>query len=116
MKIVITGANGLVGQHLGKSLIKRPNLNVICTGINDCRIPLLEKNYRKLNVSQELEVRNFLAKENPDILVNCAAISHVDICEEYPEKCNLVNIIGVQNLIKYLNPNSKFVQLSTDFV
>ena len=116
MKVLVTGANGLIGQHIGKLILKSKTLNILPTGIGKSRVKDFENIYQKLDISNSVEVKNLLKFEKPDILINCAAISHVDICEQFPDKCYKVNVLGVKNLIDNLNPQSKFIHLSSDFV
>lgn len=116
MKVLITGANGLIGQYIGKLILKSKDFLLLPTGLGNPRIKDFENFYQKLDISNSSEVKNFLITEKPDIVINCAAISHVDICEEFPDKCFKVNVLGVKNLIDNLNPQSKFIHLSSDFV
>jgi dTDP-4-dehydrorhamnose reductase len=116
MKVLVTGANGLIGQHIGKLILKSKTFNLLPTGIGKSRVKDFENIYQKLDISNSVEVKNLLKFEKPDIVINCAAISHVDICEQFPDKCYKVNVLGVKNLIDNLNPQSKFIHLSSDFV
>jgi dTDP-4-dehydrorhamnose reductase len=116
MKVLITGANGLIGQHIGILLLKSNDIKLLPTGIGESRVKDFEKIYQKLDISNTSKLKSFLKFENPDIVINCAAISHVDTCEEFPDKCLNVNVNGVKNLVDSLKSNSKLIHLSSDFV
>jgi len=53
----------------------------------------------------------------PDIVVNCAAMTDVDECEADPETARAVNAEGPKTLATICRErNKRFVQLSTDYV
>ncbi len=62
-------------------------------------------------------VREFLQKEKPDIVINCAAYTDVDGCEENEELAFKVNALGVKNLaIVTAEMDTELVHISTDYV
>ncbi len=117
-KILITGVNGLIGQAIGKVLLKQKGFKTYFTGIAACRIANFKQNYVELDISNKNQVEFVIGKLQPDVIINCAAISHVDVCEENPELCNKVNVFGVQNMVDViqLRNNIKLIHLSSDFV
>jgi len=53
----------------------------------------------------------------PDIIINCAAYTAVDLAETEREKCYSVNVEGVKNLVDYCkNYDVPLVHFSTDYV
>ena len=106
--LLITGSDGQLGSLL--SIHLSDAFNVIPTskrGILD-RV--------KLNVVDKKNVKDVLEKYNPDIIINCAAITNVDFCETNRSICRSVNSEAVNNIIKYSNKNTKIIQISTDYV
>ncbi|MBI1341765.1 MAG: sugar nucleotide-binding protein [Terrimonas sp.] len=119
MKILITGANGLLGQHLVKRLLEKP-YQVIATGKGDCRLPFEETEgfrYYPLDITLESQVHDVLEKERPDVVVHAAAITQVDTCELNAAQCEAVNVQGTSHvLVNAESFSAHFIYVSTDFV
>ena len=104
MKVLVTGANGMLGQDLCPTL-KKANYEVIETDIHNLDIT-------KLN-----NVKEFLEKEKPDFVIHCAAYTNVDKAEDDIEAARLINKTGSENLAKVCGENSiTMVYISTDYV
>ena len=79
MKIIITGAQGQLGQELVKQLDEKYGYDVIKTDKDTLDITNIEN------------VNTFILEQNPDVVINCAAHTTVDLCEtdmENAYKCN----------------------------
>ncbi|MEO6882855.1 MAG: SDR family oxidoreductase [Bacteroidia bacterium] len=122
-KILITGANGLLGQKLVYMLLKNKNIQLIATSKDENRI--LEKSgytYESLNICNKSEVEKIFFKHLPDVVINTAAMTNVDACETQKEECFLLNVTAVQNMIDTIQQSknklrdSHFIHLSTDFI
>ena len=102
MKILITGANGM----LAKSVIKRLEGNeIICTDVED------------LDITNEETVKEFVTKIKPEYIINCAAFTAVDKAETAGEIVEKINADGPRNLAKAAKENgSVLVHISTDYV
>lgn len=112
MKILITGARGLLGSNL--ALLYSKNHEVIATGVNKPDFSFC-KNY-ELDITKEGDM-NLIRKERPDLLVNCAALTNVDFCEDHPDIARKLNVDGVRNLAKICKENSVYlIHISTDAV
>lgn len=116
IKVLITGANGLVGQHIAFNLLKFSQIELLCTAVGDCRINSLKNYYSSLDVTKAKSVASVFASFKPDIVINCAAKSQVDDCEQNLTSCHQVNVLAVKNIIQNLPKNSKLIHLSSDFV
>lgn len=105
MKIIITGAKGQLGLELIKQLKYKNEYEIIATDRED------------LNIVDIDNVNEFILKMNPDVVINCAAHTAVDVCENDVENTYKINAIGPRNLaIACEKIGSKFVQVSTDYV
>ncbi|MEP7038558.1 MAG: dTDP-4-dehydrorhamnose reductase [Acidobacteriota bacterium] len=104
MKILITGANGMVA----KATID------YCRSIGDEVVALTRQ---KLDIADTKQVESIFSQEKPDIVINCAAYTDVDGAETNQEICYKANTIGVENLgLAAKKIDSAFVTISTDFV
>jgi dTDP-4-dehydrorhamnose reductase len=61
-------------------------------------------------------VEKVVQDSSPDIILLVAALSHVDYCEEFPEESEKVNIVGLQNIIDSVAPQTIFGYFSSDYV
>ncbi|MBC7798050.1 MAG: dTDP-4-dehydrorhamnose reductase, partial [Pyrinomonadaceae bacterium] len=104
MKILITGANGLVG---GETVS-------YCRSIGD-EVSAMPR--ESLDIADRNQVFDFVTREKPDSIINCAAWTDVDGCELNPEKNYSINAFGVENLASACKKvGANFVTISTDYV
>ncbi len=104
MKVLVTGANGMVA----KSAIE------YCRSIGD---EVLALTRQELDISDRNAVFEFFEREQPEAVLNCAAYTDVDGAENNHKLCFEANVIGVENLaLASKNVDSAFVTISTDYV
>ena len=103
MKILITGANGMLAKSVKKRL--EPENELICTDVAD------------LDITDEEAVLKFVTESKPDYIINCAAFTAVDKAETAGEIVERINADGPENLAKAAKANnSVLVHISTDYV
>lgn len=102
MKILITGANGMLAKAVKEELKEN---ELICTDVEELDITNLDA------------VRLYTKKVKPDYIINCAAYTAVDKAEEQEELVYKINAIGPKNLaIAAQEDNAVLVHISTDYV
>jgi len=116
--VLITGSNGLLGQKLVHQLQKDPNYKLIATSKGKNRIrSITDFIYEPLDITSIPQVKGVFEKYQPDVLINTAAMTNVDACEEDKEGCWKMNVTAVEYLLaecqKY---DTHLIHLSTDFV
>lgn len=118
MRILITGSNGLLGQKLVHLLLKQNNVNLLATSKGENRISLKDGySYKNLDITNQQEVEAVVGNFEPNIIINTAAMTNVDACENDKEQCWLLNVTAVEYLLKAAKKNqTHFIHLSTDFV
>lgn len=120
LKILITGGNGFLGQHLSLFL-KNKNFDVVAAGRNGSRLPIsLNIPFYSIDFVQLEEVKKMLHILQPNVIVHTAAISKPDDCEKNKEECLLQNVKITELLVKNFEKldlgNKHFIFTSTDFV
>ncbi|PCJ56211.1 MAG: NAD(P)-dependent oxidoreductase [Planctomycetota bacterium] len=112
MKVIITGASGLLGRSVLKELNKEINWKVIGLAFSRTSHELI-----KLDLTNATDTEKFLLNEKPDFLIHCAAERDPDICENKEEKANNINISATETLAKTCSKlNTTFIYISTDYV
>ena len=104
-KILVTGANGQLGQCLQKISSQFEEFEFIFTDSETLDITIKE------------EVNDFFWQNAPDFCINAAAYTAVDLAETEVEKAFLVNADGAENLAEACaENNAQFIHVSTDYV
>jgi dTDP-4-dehydrorhamnose reductase len=120
MKILITGANGLLGQHLTHLLLQK-GYTVIATGKGEDRLHPEgwgdKYTWHTLDITDSIDVQTVMGAEQPDVVVHAAAMTQVDECELHAEQCERINVTGTSQVLVDAEIYSKhFIYVSTDFV
>jgi len=118
MKVLITGSNGLLGQKILHKLANDDSVELIATSIGLNRVSRKAGyKYISLDITNQKAVKNVIMSENPDVIINTAAMTNVDYCEDQKEKCDDLNVNAVKTLSEISNKiNAHLVHLSTDFI
>ena len=117
MKILITGSNGLLGQKIVRQLIKR-GIDFIATSQGENRNPgCPSEKFQSLDITSADEIHDVITKHHPSAVINTAAMTNVDECEEKEALCRKINVTAVKLLYTTCAKNNiHFIHLSTDFV
>ncbi len=112
MKILITGSGGMLGSDLTNLLRKKT-----ASPTHNDNIQVIEAPHEKLDISLKADVSEVVSRNNPDIIINCAAFTNVDKCETERETAFNVNTMGPKHIAVAANEcGARVIHLSTDFV
>ena len=118
IKVVITGSNGLLGQSLLNVLLKEKNnydVYGFSKGVN--RSGRNDFQYIEIDITNQNQLTKELLKIKPDYIVNTAAMTQVDACENDKVKCDTLNVNVVQWLAAICQElSAHLVHISTDFI
>ena len=117
-KILITGSNGLLGQTLVNLLMKTPeNYSVFGLSKGDNRMNRNDFVYYDVDITNYNQLKQCVSFIQPSFIINTAAMTNVDTCEDKPNECNDLNIEAVKYLTQICAKlNIHFIQISTDFI
>ncbi len=119
MKILLTGANGLLGQKLVALLRQQPAVELVATGRGANRLAERYPDLRfvALDVTDGPQVRQVLGQERPTHVIHTAAMTNVDECELNREPCWQQNVTAVEHLAAACAAlDVHLTHLSTDFI
>ena len=117
-RVLITGANGLLGQALVARMSRFPDYDVLATARDErLRLPEASCGYAPLDITDAEAVNALFENFAPTVVVNCASMTQVDACENERDACWQTNAAAVSTLAEACNrTGARLVQLSTDFV
>ncbi len=103
--ILITGANGQLGNELKIASKNFYGYDFIFTDISE------------VDISNAEQTAEFIKKNQPDWIVNCAAYNFVDKAETEPENAMLINGIAVKNISESIQgTDCRLIHISSDYV
>ena len=103
MKILVTGANGMLAKEVKEKFGKENE--IIATDVSE------------LDITNEKAVMDYIINLKPEYVINCAAYTAVDKAEENYELADKINGDGPANLAKAAKAaGAKLVHISTDYV
>tara|TARA_B100000575_G_scaffold288761_1_gene289336 strand:+ start:3297 stop:4178 length:882 start_codon:yes stop_codon:yes gene_type:complete len=104
MKILVSGAGGQLGQSLNNEIFDR-------------RFEVVFYKKDKLDISKKIKIKNIIFKENPNVIINCAAYTNVEMAEKQKTLAKKINTDGVKYLAQICSLKNIFlIHISTDFV
>lgn len=104
MRVLVTGGNGQLGSEWVRYL-NRQEVEFIALPSSD------------FDLTDHEDTRRVMRNLNPDLIINCAAFTKVDLAEEKRDMAFAVNSEGVKNLADYCASKAiKLIHYSTDYV
>lgn len=118
IKILITGSNGLLGQNLIDLFLKdKNNYEIIGFSRGKNRSGRTDFEYQTLDITNQQLLAEKTKQINPDFIINTAAMTNVDACENDKKGCYDLNVNVVQNLTAICAEiNAHLIHISTDFI
>lgn len=117
IKVLVTGANGLLGQKLIALLSREPAVELIATARGSLRAPLTAGTFHTMDITREDQVDKVIAETQPDAVIHTAAMTQVDQCETEREACWFNNVTAVGYVARACERHkAHLIHLSTDFV
>ena len=117
-RILITGSNGLLGQKLVELFSHLNTFSLLLTSRQEkSAIEHESLLYCQADITRRPEIKKVIEEFEPDVIVNTAAVTNVDLCETDRESAWRVNVGGVENIVQTAKlTGAKLIQLSTDYV
>ena len=117
-KVIITGSNGLLGQSLLNLLLEeKDKYQIYGFSRGENRSGREDFNYVSIDITEEENLKKCVQEIQPDFIINTAAMTQVDDCENNKKACNLLNVDVVKWLSEIADEvNAHVIHISTDFI
>lgn len=116
-RILLTGANGLLGQKVTEIFRHETPHTLVLTDLQEKASDPRGFEYFPMDLTKKEDVKEAVKKYELDIIINCAAYTNVDGCEDDRETSWKANVDAVKNLIiAARSVNAKIIQISTDYI
>ena len=104
MKVLVTGANGMLGKDL-------------CPYLEELGMLVIPTDYDTLDITNPNQTDEIISRIRPDLIIHCAAYTNVDKAEDDFETATKLNVSGAKNVaISAQKINATMVYISTDYV
>ena len=117
-RILICGANGLLGQRLSLMLSTQTDYEVLNTSVE--RTFVYDKklfDYNQLDITSRSDVKSLVSSFQPNVILNAAAATNVDWCESNREEAWKANVTAVENLAEAARKvGAALIHVSSDYV
>ena len=116
MKIIVTGCKGQLGTEIIKQLREgRSEIGPIPEKLLNATVIAVD--LPDLDISNYKMVDEFIRRNRPDVIINCAAYTNVDGCEVNHDAAFKANALGPRNLAQAAEKTgARLVHVSTDYV
>ena len=116
MKIIVTGCKGQLGTEIIKQLREgRSEIGPIPEKLMNATV--IPVDLPELDISNYKMVDDFIRRQRPDVIINCAAYTNVDGCEVHHDDAFKANALGPRNLAQAAEKTgARLVHVSTDYV
>lgn len=105
MVVLVTGANGQLGQSIRFVAHKYPNIQFVYT------------DFQEMDITNFENCQSVFSVHKPQFCINTAAYTAVDKAESEVEKAHLINAVGPENLAKVCKEfDTILLHISTDFI
>jgi dTDP-4-dehydrorhamnose reductase len=117
-RILVIGSNGLLGQKVAEQLVRGSAARITLASVENAPVrDLLSTEYIRLDITVRKDVREVVGTVNPDVIINCAAMTDVDACETERDMAWKINVSGVEHLVEAARgKGATIVHVSSDYV
>ena len=117
-RILLTGANGFLGQKCTDLIVEHTSYELCCTSQSAQKNPNREGySFYQLDLLDHMELKKIISNFMPTHIIHCAALTSVEQCEENPALCDQLNVqLPARLAVVAKENNIHFTFLSTDFV
>lgn len=115
-RILVVGANGMLGQHAVEFYLKQDNIHVTGCSIEPSSV-ISNYDYASCDITKREEVKKIVYDFYPDFIINAAAFTNVDLSEIERETAWKINVKGVEYLSEAARiTDAHLIHISSDYI
>jgi dTDP-4-dehydrorhamnose reductase len=117
-RVLVMGSNGLLGQKVAEALVRGTSSSVTLSSLEEAPVRAMDPaEYLRADMTLKKDVKQVVAHAEPEVIINCAAITNVDACETERELAWKVNVGGVENIVEAARrTDATIVHISSDYI
>lgn len=106
LRVVVTGSRGRLGAAVVRRLLNQPNC---------FRVVAFDR--KAVDLTNPFQIEDHLRAIRFDALINCAALTSLEMCEENPETARQINALAPQQMAEICRDRqARMIHVSTDYV
>lgn len=115
-RILVTGANGMLGQRLLKIFFQYNTYTLLATSVEKESV-LQSIDYSFCDITIREDIKNLILNFYPDVIVHTAAFTNVDLSEKEREQCWKTNVKAVEYITETCRVlGCHLIHISTDYI
>jgi len=112
MKVLLTGASGLLGRAISSRLSARADIELSAIGFSRAKPPMI-----RADITEPAVVDALFAATKPDFVIHAAAERHPDIVDKNPSLARALNVTATETIAAACAERGAFMlYISTDYV
>ncbi len=115
-RVLIVGASGMLGQSLIEKFSGIENIELLGASFEENYFENTIS-YKQIDISKRESIKKVVYDFYPDLIINAAAFTNVDLCEKERELSWKINVKGVEYLSDFARIiDAHIIHVSTDYV
>jgi dTDP-4-dehydrorhamnose reductase len=115
-RILITGANGMLGQRAVQFYSSRENIELLATSVEEKSV-FNSVEYTQVDIKDRDNIKKIIYDYCPDFIVHTAAFTNVDLSEKLREDAWKINVKGVEYIAEAARTiDAHIIHISTDYI
>jgi len=115
-RIIITGANGMLGQRAVEYYSSKENIELLATSVEDKSV-IDSVEYIPCDIKSRESIKKVIYDYCPDFVVHTAAFTNVDLSEKMREDAWKINVKGVEYIAEAARAiDAQIIHISTDYI
>ena len=115
-RIIITGANGMLGQRAVEYYSSKENVELLATSVEDKSV-IDSADYISCDIKSRDKIKKVIYDYCPDFIVHTAAFTNVDLSEKMREDAWKINVKGVEYIAEAARAiDAQIIHISTDYI
>ena len=115
-RVLITGANGMLGQRAAQFYASKENFDILATSVEENSV-IDSVEYISCDIKCRDKIKKVVHDYCPDFIIHTAAFTNVDLSEKLREDAWKINVKGVEYIAEAARAiDAHIIHISTDYI